>query len=140
LLKWQTTQIPDYDSQTSNRKEQLKTIKPEAVILVEGTLVLDNPAIREKSDCRIFLDTDTDIRLSVRSSQHHQGVAESSFIVQKKLQQGHKLPDILDKYLKIVKPAHDKWCEPVFLALFSTFLNLLSVKEICRHHHSKLLW
>ena len=38
-------------------------VEPAAVILLEGILVLEDPALRRLMDIKVFIDTDADVRL-----------------------------------------------------------------------------
>ena len=51
-----------------NRKPQFVTTHPPKVILFEGILVLYNKEIRELLDMKLFVDCDSDTRLSRRGT------------------------------------------------------------------------
>jgi uridine kinase len=69
------------------------------VVLVEGILVFYDPEIRKLFDMRIFVDTDSDIRLARR--------------VQRDLtERGRNIVQVLHQYTTFVKPAFDEFCFP----------------------------
>ena len=90
---------PIYD--LMRRKRLLSTDKVETcdVLLVEGRLLLTDHELRDMITISIYLDTDLDIMLSRR--------------VFKGIARGANIEDITNRYLKYVKPAHEKLIEPV---------------------------
>jgi uridine kinase len=92
--------IPCYDFKTHSRivgKEEI--IDNADVVLVEGILVFYDPEIRKLFDMRIFVDTDSDIRLARR--------------VQRDLtERGRNIVQVLHQYTTFVKPAFDEFCFP----------------------------
>ena len=71
------------------------------VIVVDGSLILHNEAIRNKLNIKIFVDTDEDVRLSRR--------------VLTLLDEFNKtltLDDFLETYFKFVKPGYERYVEP----------------------------
>jgi len=54
---------PIYSFKTHNRTGETITTRPRKVMIVEGILILSNPAIREMLDIKIYVQTDSDERL-----------------------------------------------------------------------------
>ena len=91
--------MPEYDFTQHIRRELEVLVKPRRIILVEGILVLENAALRERMDLRIFVDTDSDTRILrrlVRDIHERQRTLES----------------VIEQYLTTVKPMHEQFVEP----------------------------
>lgn len=99
LLKRQKFEIPLFDMNSEERKKEKKLLEPTDLIIVEGRLVFFNEEIRKKCDLKIFLDTDEDVRLSRR--------VYKDVMIRKK-----KVEDVIDRYLKYVKPDFEKFVLP----------------------------
>src|SRR5258706_3048961 len=63
LRAGQAVDIPIYDFATHTRRAETRHVEPAPVIIVEGILVFVERAVRELLDIKIFVDTDSDIRL-----------------------------------------------------------------------------
>jgi uridine kinase len=91
--------VPIYDYTQHLRSGQCTTVHPAAIIVVEGILVLWEPALRDRFDLKIYMDTDADVRLIRRLRRD---VAE----------RGRTPESIMDQYLATVRPAHEQFVEP----------------------------
>lgn len=99
LKQGQITKRPVYDPKTYSRKPNFVTIYPPKVILFEGILVLYNRDIRDLLDMKLFVDCDSDTRLSrrvLKDTQEH----------------GRDLDTVLSTYTELVKPAFEEFCLP----------------------------
>ena len=56
-------EAPSYDFATYSRIDAYRHVEPVAFILVEGLLIMADPALREMLDFVIFLDVDADVRI-----------------------------------------------------------------------------
>ena len=74
-------------------------MKPKRVIIIEGILVLEDKALRELMDIKIYVDTDADERLMRRLTRD---MAE----------RGRSVESVLKQYRKTVKPMHEQYVEP----------------------------
>ena len=90
---------PVYDFTQHNRSNDTIHIIPSKVIIVEGILIFENEALRNLMDIKIFVDTDTDIRLCRRIKRD----------VNKR---GRTLESVINQYQTTVKPMHEKYVEP----------------------------
>ena len=90
---------PVYDFTVHNRAQEVTRIEPRKVIIVEGILIFEDPALRDLMDIRIFVDTDADIRLCRRVKRD----------VNKR---GRSLESVLQQYQETVKPMYEKYVEP----------------------------
>lgn len=99
LKSGKSIEQPTYSFKTHNRTGQTKTTQPRKVMIVEGILILTNPAIREMLDIKIYVQTDSDERLIRRLKRD---ITE----------RGRNLEDILNRYQNTLKPMHIQFIEP----------------------------
>ena len=66
LRQGQAINCPVYDFTQHNRSNETLRIHPKRVIIVEGILIFEHEALRNLMDIRIFVDTDSDVRLCRR--------------------------------------------------------------------------
>ncbi len=99
LRRGESIDCPIYDFTQHNRSDKTVRITPAQVIIVEGILIFENPALRELMDIKIFVDTDADVRLCRRIKRD----------VNKR---GRSLESVLQQYQQTVKPMHEKYVEP----------------------------
>lgn len=99
LQAWQPVDIPVYDFTQDRRTAQIQHIEPCPIILVEGILILAEPALRQLFDIKIFVDADADIRLIRRLQRDINERARS-------------VESVIDQYLSTVRPMHLEFVEP----------------------------
>jgi len=99
LRAGQPAEIPVYDFAAHSRTERSFTVQPRGVILVEGILIFAEAALRELFDVKIFVDTDSDLRL-IRRLQRD--IAE----------RGRTAEAVVHQYLTTVRPMHLEFVEP----------------------------
>jgi uridine kinase len=92
-------EVPIYDFVHHHRRKETFRVEARPVVLVEGILIFVEPALRELLDFKIFVDTDTDLRLIRRLRRDMQ-------------ERGRALPDVLHQYLATVRPMHLEFVEP----------------------------
>ncbi|NMB26852.1 MAG: uridine kinase, partial [Tissierellia bacterium] len=63
LLNNKPIEKPIYDFERHTRKEETITVNPKEVIILEGILILNDEDIRNLCDIKIFVDTDSDVRV-----------------------------------------------------------------------------
>ena len=90
---------PVYDFTQHNRSNDTIHLVPKKVIIVEGILIFENKELRDLMDIRIFVDTDSDVRLCRR-------------IVRDVRERGRTLESVVSQYLDTVKPMHEMYVEP----------------------------
>lgn len=90
---------PVYDYTIHDRTEETVTVPPNKVILVDGILVFEDPALRDLMDIKIFVDTDADVRILRR-------------ILRDVKERGRSLDSVVEQYLSTVKPMHEQFIEP----------------------------
>lgn len=99
LLEGEAIERPVYDFRTHTRSDETLRIEPAPVILLEGVLVLTDPALRELMDLKIFVDTDADIRIMRRLERDIQ-------------ERERTLESVFRQYMKTVRPMHMQFVEP----------------------------
>ena len=63
-------QCPVYSYVDHNRTDETVEIFPTKVIIVEGILIFQDPALRDMFDIKIFVETDADVRILRRAARH----------------------------------------------------------------------
>jgi uridine kinase len=99
LKQGQSVEVPIYDFSRHSRTEKTFTVQPRGVILVEGILIFVEAALRDICDVKLFVDTDSDIRL-IRRIQRD--IAE----------RGRTVEMVVKQYLTTVRPMHLEFVEP----------------------------
>ena len=67
--------------------------------MVEGILVLAQPALRSELDLKIFVDTDPDVRLARRLQRDIE-------------ERGRTVGSVIDQFFSTVRPMHLEFVEP----------------------------
>ena len=90
---------PVYDYTVHDRSSEVRHLVPTPVIVLDGILILENPALCSLMDVKIFVDTDDDIRILRR-------------IERDVLERDRSLTSIINQYRNTVKPMHDRYVQP----------------------------
>jgi len=99
LQKGIPVEEPVYSFITCSRMGESRQVAPKEVLIVEGILCLTNKALRDLMDIKVFVDCDSDIRLSR--------------VIQRDInERGRNLSQVLDRYEKTVRPSHLQFIEP----------------------------
>ncbi|WP_163707839.1 uridine kinase [Mangrovibacterium lignilyticum] len=99
LKNGQSIEEPEYSYLTCTRSERTKTIFPKPVVIVEGILVLCNSSLRKLMDIKVFVDCDSDLRLS-------------RVIRRDIIERGRDVQETLQRYEDTVRPSHLQFIEP----------------------------
>ena len=91
--------LPVYDFSLHTRTAETIPVAAEAVIMVEGILVLAEPELRKLMDLRIYIDTDADLRFIRRLTRD---ISE----------RGRTVESVTEQYLGTVRPMHLQFVEP----------------------------
>lgn len=94
-----TVECPQYDFGSHSRRSTTLTILPGRIIVVEGILLFAIPELRDIFDLRIFIDTDSDIRLMRR-------------IKRDILERDRTIESIQRQYYNTVRPMHKRHVAP----------------------------
>ncbi len=99
LKRGESINCPVYDFTQHTRSNKILPISPKPVIIVDGILILSDPALRETFDLSIYVDADADERILRRAKRDMET-------------RGRHMDDITAQYLSTVKPMHEKYVEP----------------------------
>lgn len=99
LLNGLAIEKPSYNFSEHTRQDKTTTIEPKDIIILEGIMILEEKALRDLMDIKIFVDTDADVRIIRR-------------IVRDIQERGRTLDSVINQYLHTVKPAHEQFIEP----------------------------
>lgn len=99
LLNNKSIEKPIYDFEKHNRKIETITVEPKDIIILEGILILSEQDIRDLLDIKIFVDTDSDVRVIRR-------------ILRDIKDRGRTLDSVILQYMETVRPAHLQFIEP----------------------------
>ncbi len=99
LLKGEKIEKPIYNFENHNRSKETIKVFPKDIIILEGILILYDERIRELLDIKIFVDTDSDVRVIRRITRDIKD-------------RGRSLDSVIDQYMNTVRPAHMQFVEP----------------------------
>ncbi|MEO3945515.1 uridine kinase [Gorillibacterium sp. CAU 1737] len=91
--------MPTYDFTTHTRSSRTERIEDRPVIILEGMHVLVDKELRDMLDIKIFVDTESDVRILRR-------------ILRDINERGRTLESVHEQYMHSVKPMHDAFVEP----------------------------
>lgn len=99
LLNRQAIDKPVYDYITHTRAQEIIHVEPVDVIIIEGILVLEDERLRDLMDIKLFVDTDSDLRIIRR-------------ILRDIKERGRTTDSVIEQYLSAVRPMHNLFIEP----------------------------
>ncbi len=99
LKRYESIEVPQYDFSTHTRVPSVKKIKPKAIVLVEGILLLAVPEIRDLFNLKVYVNTDDDIRFLRR-------------VVRDISERGRTVDSVCGQYLETVYPMFQKFVKP----------------------------
>jgi uridine kinase len=99
LQSGQAVEKPAYDFANHLRSDEVVVVQPAPVVLVEGILVLAEPGLRALLDLKVFVDTDSDIRLARRLERDIE-------------ERGRTVASVITQYFASVRPMHLEFVEP----------------------------
>jgi len=91
--------VPAYDFRTHRRLSERREVQPARIVIVEGILVFVDERLRAQLDIKLFVDTDTDIRVFRRIRRDIE-------------QRGRTFDSVRDQYYRTVRPMHTQFVEP----------------------------
>lgn len=92
-------ECPIYDYAHHDRSKKTRHVEATEVILLEGILIFENQELLSRLDMKIFVDTDSDVRIVRR-------------ILRDVKERGRTLDSVIRQYLTTVKPMHEAFVEP----------------------------
>lgn len=99
LKSGKSIEKPLYDFELHNRKKETLLVEAKEVVILEGILILSEEEIRDLLDIKVFVDTDSDVRIIRR-------------ILRDIKERGRSLDSVIYQYIKTVRPAHLQFIEP----------------------------
>lgn len=90
---------PTYDFTVHDRAKEGKPLEPAPIIVVEGILVLADERLRSRFEVKLYVDTDSDIRLMRRIRRDLE-------------QRGRTFAQVRKQYYESVRPMHTAFVEP----------------------------
>lgn len=99
LKEEKSIEQPTYSYLTCTRQPETIHIEPRNIIIVEGILALCDQGLRNQMDLKIFVDTDSDIRL-IR-------------VIRRDIKKrGRTAEAVMKRYIEVLKPMHEQFIEP----------------------------
>ncbi|MEY8415346.1 uridine kinase [Tissierella praeacuta DSM 18095] len=99
LMDNKAIEKPIYDFENHTRKKETISVEPKDIIILEGILILFEEEIRNLLDIKVFVDTDSDVRVIRR-------------ILRDIKDRGRTLDSVILQYMETVRPAHLQFIEP----------------------------
>ncbi|MGI2258430.1 uridine kinase [Shewanella sp. GXUN23E] len=99
LKAGQSVDIPVYSYKEHTRTDQIETMTPKKVIILEGILLLTDPRLRELMDASVFMDTPLDICFLRRLTRDVE-------------ERGRTMESVISQYKKTVRPMFLQFIEP----------------------------
>uniref|UniRef100_A0A7N6AW41 Uridine-cytidine kinase n=1 Tax=Anabas testudineus TaxID=64144 RepID=A0A7N6AW41_ANATE len=129
LKQGKSVKIPVYDFTTHGRQKDWKTVYGASVIIFEGIMSFADKELLKLLDMKLFVDTDSDIRLVRRLRRD---ISE----------RGREIEGVIKQYNKFVKPAFEQYIEPT-MRLADIVVprgggNMVAIDLIVQHVHSQL--
>ena len=99
LINGESINKPIYDFTVHNRSKETTKVDSKDIIIVEGILILEDERIRDLLDIKVFVDTDSDVRIIRRLLRDIE-------------ERGRTVQSVVDQYLSVVRPMHFQFTEP----------------------------
>jgi uridine kinase len=99
LKEGKSVEVPIYNFTTHSREKVKKTVYGANVVIFEGILAFASKELIDLMDMKVFVDTDSDIRLARRLKRD---------IVER----GREIDGVLEQYNRFVKPAFEHYIAP----------------------------
>ncbi|XP_052101307.1 uridine-cytidine kinase-like 1 isoform X2 [Mytilus californianus] len=129
LKDGKSVEVPIYNFITHSRDQNTRTIYGANVVIFEGIMSFVNKELLDLMDMKIFVDTDSDVRLARRLKRD---IAE----------RGRELEGVLKQYNTFVKPAFDHWISPTMscadIIVPRGGENIVAIQLVVLHVHGQL--
>eukprot|EP00126_Sphaerothecum_destruens_P007053 Sdes_comp19659_c0_seq3m11493 len=130
LREGKSVQVPIYDFNTHQRLPITRTVYGANVILFEGIMTFVHKELRDLMDLKIFVDTDSDIRLARRLQRD---ISE----------RGRSVETVLAQYNKFVKPSFEEFISPSMkyadIVIPRGASNTVAIDLVIKHVQGQLL-
>ncbi|CAG2110856.1 unnamed protein product [Medioppia subpectinata] len=129
LKEGKRVDVPVYNFVTHSREKQTKTMYGANVIICDGILIFANKTLVDMMDMKVFIDTDSDIRLARRLRRDI-------------TDRGRDLEGVIKQYNQFVKPMFDFYILPSMihadLIVPRGGENQVAIDLIVQHVHTQL--
>jgi uridine kinase len=99
LIRGEAVDVPVYNYARYEREAWTDHVEPRPVIILEGILVLENAALRDLMDIKLYVDTDPDERFIRR-------------LLRDTRERGRTVESVVKQYMEVVRPMHLQFVEP----------------------------
>ncbi|MBR6801910.1 MAG: uridine kinase [Eubacteriaceae bacterium] len=99
LKEGKSVLTPVYSFVEHTRTSETVKVDPRKVIIIDGILIFENKELRDMMDMKIYVDTDSDIRLIRR-------------LLRDVNERGRDIESVTTQYITTVKPMHEQFVEP----------------------------
>jgi len=99
LTRGEAVDVPVYSYARYERELWTDHVEPQPVIILEGILVLENVALRDLLDIKLYVDTDADVRFIRR-------------LLRDTRERGRTVESVVAQYMDVVRPMHLQFVEP----------------------------
>lgn len=99
LIRGDAVDVPVYNYARYEREAWTDHVDPRPVIILEGILVLENAALRNLMDIKLYVDTDADERFIRR-------------LLRDIRERGRTVESVVRQYMEVVRPMHLQFVEP----------------------------
>jgi uridine kinase len=99
LKEGRPVEVPIYDFTEHARTDATVAAEPRSAVILEGILILADADLRDLMDIRVFVDTDSDLRILRRIDRDLR-------------ERGRDFQSIVKQYIETVRPMHLEFVEP----------------------------
>ncbi|MBS4209018.1 uridine kinase [Bacillus sp. FJAT-50079] len=99
LIDYEAIEKPVYDYAMHTRSAETIHVEPKDVIILEGILVLEDVRLRNLMDIKLYVDTDSDLRIIRR-------------LLRDIKERGRSIDSVVTQYVNVVRPMHNQFIEP----------------------------
>jgi uridine kinase len=99
LLRYEAIEKPVYDYAVHTRSNEVISVEPKDVIILEGILILEDERLRDLMDMKLYVDTDADLRIIRR-------------LLRDIKERGRSMDSVIEQYVNVVRPMHNQFIEP----------------------------
>jgi uridine kinase len=99
LLQGMPVEKPVYDYANHTRSSEVIHVEARDVIILEGIMILEDDRLRDMMDIKLFVDTDSDMRIIRR-------------LLRDINERGRTIDSVIDQYTSVVRPMHLQFIEP----------------------------
>ncbi|TMP86830.1 uridine kinase [Pseudoalteromonas ruthenica] len=99
LRAGESVDVPIYDYSEHTRSAETRRVSPAKILIVEGILLLSDPALRDEFNIKVFIDTPLDICLMRRMQRDIE-------------QRDRSLQSVVEQYKRTVRPMFYQFIEP----------------------------